>query len=272
MILLGPACLIFVIVSSKYGFSHHARYILPCLPFVFVWLGGQAVNMSKFFGSFQHKALAWSNVSLVDRVQRVWGAMAMLCTGAMILSSLLVFPHSLSYFNEAIGGPKNGPEHLLKSSIDWGQDLLLLEKWIAKKAEPDLPVYLAFDNFYSPFDLPIKRLEPWPFRKDDKLPEYIPDGYYALSVNLLYEFPWAVTMRDGQPYYIDTRRLGTYELRCLKAGLAIPFASTQRTSYAAPMRLHRRFPCGPESPNVEPLSSAAQGSEFGHYRKCDEIY
>lgn len=37
-------------------------------------------------------------------------------------SSLWVYPHSLSYFNESIGGPLNGAAHLLGSNVDWGQD------------------------------------------------------------------------------------------------------------------------------------------------------
>lgn len=41
-----------------------------------------------------------------------------------VASSLWIYPHSLSYFNESIGGPLNGPEHLLGSNVDWGQDLL----------------------------------------------------------------------------------------------------------------------------------------------------
>jgi hypothetical protein len=44
-------------------------------------------------------------------------------------SSLWIYPHSLSYFNESIGGPLNGPKHLLGSNVDWGQDLLYLKRW-----------------------------------------------------------------------------------------------------------------------------------------------
>jgi hypothetical protein len=40
-----------------------------------------------------------------------------------VTSSLWIYPHSLSYFNESIGGPLNGPQHLLGSNVDWGQDL-----------------------------------------------------------------------------------------------------------------------------------------------------
>ena len=81
-----------------------------------------------------------------------------------VASSLSIYPHSLSYFNElaavlptsadtsypkAIGedrenqsilskikwaisaGPRNGPRHLLDSNIDWGQDVFYLRDWLA---------------------------------------------------------------------------------------------------------------------------------------------
>jgi 4-amino-4-deoxy-L-arabinose transferase-like glycosyltransferase len=39
-VLLIPAAVIFVVVSSKTGFSEHFRYVLPCFPMLFVWLSG----------------------------------------------------------------------------------------------------------------------------------------------------------------------------------------------------------------------------------------
>ena len=35
-------------------------------------------------------------------------------------SSLAIYPHSLSYFNELAGGPTKGHYHLIDSNIDWG--------------------------------------------------------------------------------------------------------------------------------------------------------
>jgi len=178
-------------------------------------------------------------------------------------SSLYVYPHSLSYFNELAGGPKNGPPHLLNSNIDWGQDLLFLEKWAEENAD-GIPVYTAFYNLYNPFDLEIAGIEPWPFRREDEVwnavgpvqpgtvragpvqpgpvragpvqpgtvradyadrpvapglleegarrsgdrSTYVADGYYAMSVNLLYDYPWSVYGRDGQRYHIDRRPHG----------------------------------------------------------------
>jgi hypothetical protein len=61
-------------------------------------------------------------------------------------SSLSVYPHSLSYFNELAGGPANGHRHLLDSNIDWGQDLLYLKDWAAAHPEA-APLGLAYFNY-----------------------------------------------------------------------------------------------------------------------------
>ena len=36
---LAPAVVLFVLVSSQTGLSRYFRYVLPCFPFVYVWLG-----------------------------------------------------------------------------------------------------------------------------------------------------------------------------------------------------------------------------------------
>jgi len=61
-------------------------------------------------------------------------------------SSLHVYPHSLSYFNELAGGPDNGQRHLLDSNIDWGQDLLFLKEWVESHPEA-ASLGLAYFNY-----------------------------------------------------------------------------------------------------------------------------
>jgi len=61
-------------------------------------------------------------------------------------SSLHVYPHSLSYFNELAGGPDNGHRHLLDSNIDWGQDLLFLKEWVESHPEA-ASLGLAYHNY-----------------------------------------------------------------------------------------------------------------------------
>jgi 4-amino-4-deoxy-L-arabinose transferase-like glycosyltransferase len=42
----------------------------------------------------------------------------------------LVYPHCLAFFNQLIGGPRNGHLVLLDSNLDWGQDLKPLKQWM----------------------------------------------------------------------------------------------------------------------------------------------
>ena len=46
-----------------------------------------------------------------------------------LLESVSIYPHHLSFFNQAVGGPTQGPYLLDDSNIDWGQDLPGLAKW-----------------------------------------------------------------------------------------------------------------------------------------------
>ena len=61
-----------------------------------------------------------------------------------VISSLCVLPHSLSYFNELVGGPEGGHSHLGGSNADWGQDLLYLGQWYGAHREAR-PLHVAYD-------------------------------------------------------------------------------------------------------------------------------
>ena len=144
--LLAPAVIVFTLVSSQTGFSHHLRYVLPCCPFVFIWMG---------------RVCLWAKTGS----WRLW--IVRVCLGSAVASSLWVFPHSHAYFNVIAGGPRNGHKHLLHSNLDWGQDILLLSSWASKN--PDKPIdgvayTLDWLVDYETLGLP------------DKVP---PDGYLA---------------------------------------------------------------------------------------------
>jgi 4-amino-4-deoxy-L-arabinose transferase-like glycosyltransferase len=87
VVLLLPAVAMFVFVSSQTGFSRHFKYVLPAFPFAFIWISKVAqpgVLKNKLVFVFATVSLAWA-----------------------VASSLLVYPHSLSYFNELAGGPNS---------------------------------------------------------------------------------------------------------------------------------------------------------------------
>lgn len=156
LFLLFPALLILTFVSSQTGFSRYFRYLLPAFPFVFIWMSKCAANLNE-----QNWKQRWILYSATT-----WA----------IISSLWIYPHSLSYFNEFVGGPRGGPAHLLDANIDWGQDLLLLKQWIDRHPEAE-PIYV---NCFSQFDVPLAGI------KALSVPSEPAVGWYAISVHQLF--------------------------------------------------------------------------------------
>ncbi len=115
IVVLAPGVAILIFVSSQTGFSMHSRYVILALPLFFVWI-------SKVGQVFQTRPVATEhNVLAVTVVAALTWTVG---------SSLWIYPHTLSYFNETVGGPRYGDKHLLGSNIDWGQDLLYLRDWV----------------------------------------------------------------------------------------------------------------------------------------------
>jgi len=153
LMLLAPLVVVLTLVSSQTAFNHHLRYVLPIFPFAFIWMS-KVARMSEF----GHRKLAAVVVAAM-----AWS----------ISSSLCVYPHSLSYFNELAGGPGNGHSHLANSNTDWSQDLLYLKRWLDKHPQAQ-PLHLAFNGGY---DAGIAGIEYAPPPTEPK------PGWHALSVN-----------------------------------------------------------------------------------------
>ena len=144
MVVLTPFFILLAFVSSQTGFSIHSRYVLPAFPFLFIWTSkvGRAFGMR--VGTRYRAAIASMTVVLLT---------------SSVASSLVVYPHSLSYFNELVGGSRNGYRHLAKSDSVWGQDLLYLRNWMMRHPDVNLE-YLAHSGPFDPrlagfqFELP----------------------------------------------------------------------------------------------------------------------
>jgi hypothetical protein len=69
------------------------------------------------------------------------------------------------------------------------------------------------------------------------VPEVAP-GYYAISVNLLYDYPWSVYDREGNRYMIDLRPhaylRGIEPVGWAGYSIRIFSADQMRAAYAAP--------------------------------------
>ncbi|MBX9583684.1 MAG: glycosyltransferase family 39 protein [Gemmataceae bacterium] len=175
-VVLAPGLLLFGFVSAETGFSHHYRYVLPALPFLFVWTG----RVCAYAGPWR----------------AAWRAAVGVAAAAAAVSSLACYPHSLSYFNEPAGGPARGSEHLVDSNVDWGQDLLYLKGWWDDHPEAR-PFHLAYFGSVDPRSVGIAFTPP-PRGLDGPRP-----GWHAVSVNLLRGFQWPVADGRGGTYFPD---------------------------------------------------------------------
>ena len=182
--LLLPIVAILVLVSSQTGFSIHSRYVLPVLPFVYVWCSKVARSLP-----LRQTLLAIGTV---------------LALGWSVGSSLWYYPHNLSYFNELVGGPKNGHAHLLDSNIAWGQDVLYLKKWY--DSHPNArPLHFAHYGLVDPRLVGIEFELPPIAPTSGTLRAEIPDeamgprpGWYAIDANNLHGTNLAAMDGQGQ--------------------------------------------------------------------------
>ena len=155
-------------VTSHLNIGH--RHILPTYPVLFVLLGA--------FGP----ALEWRQPAVFALV----GALAFWHAG----ESLRIRPHYLAYFNQLVGGPENGYRHLVDSSLDWGQELPGLSRWLAENnpGPQRQPVYLAYfgtgDPAYEGLHAAPLLWQTYPPAGPWKRPE---PGLYCVSATLLQE-------------------------------------------------------------------------------------
>lgn len=104
-----PALLLFLIASLQ-RCQIGIRHILPIYPFIFVFTG-KIINEPEMRNNFLRTVF----IFLI-----IW----------LILSTILIFPHYIAYFNELIGGPDKGYKYLIDSNIDWGQDIIGLKEYL----------------------------------------------------------------------------------------------------------------------------------------------
>ncbi|KAJ3059473.1 hypothetical protein HK102_009968, partial [Quaeritorhiza haematococci] len=114
-VLLTVPVILVLLVSAHTSSSRHVRYVLPAMPFLFVF--------------------AASTMRSPLRLRRGEVALAVSLVGWAVMSSLAVYPYSISYFNELAGGPEGGHAHLIDSNIDIGQDLQSLRTWLENHSE-----------------------------------------------------------------------------------------------------------------------------------------
>ncbi|MDD2731762.1 MAG: glycosyltransferase family 39 protein [Candidatus Pacebacteria bacterium] len=98
-----------------------------------------------------------------------------------VYAVISIYPHFISYFNEIIGGPKNGYLYVVDSNLDWGQDLKRLKIWLDEN-KIDKAYIDYFGGGNPQYYLKEKYAPWWGLRNPDEIPE---GSYLAVSATLL---------------------------------------------------------------------------------------
>ncbi len=192
-------------LSTRLNIGH--RHLLPIYPAIFILCGASA--------------------HLLNRRKSVFVLASILLLGSWdVTASFSVRPHYLAYFNESIGGPANGYQHLVDSSLDWGQDLPALKEWLDALPPADAranDVYLAYFGVAIPKHYGIKAHILSEENYGGTL-EHLGPGFYCVSATILqhvYEDdrgPWAAPYERA--YQSGLRWVSSANLDVGETGLA----------------------------------------------------
>jgi hypothetical protein len=143
------------------------RRILPAFPFLYLFT-------SRLLDS--SRLLAWPS----GRWRTVSVSAVVVLAGWSAVETIRIYPHHLSYFSAASGGPLNGPYLLDDSNIDWGQDLPALADWQRQHPEAK-SVRLAYFGTAVPEAYGVRAST---IAGPGELVDPVP-GTYAISVQVL---------------------------------------------------------------------------------------
>ena len=126
-----------VFLSAPLNIGH--RHVLPTYPPAFVLAGVAADWLAS-----RHRAIRAALLGLL----------------ALLAAEVLYrFPNYLAYFNVLAGGPAHAYRHLVDSSLDWGQDLPGVKRYLDEH-QPPAPIYLSYFGMADPavYHIPARLL------------------------------------------------------------------------------------------------------------------
>ena len=155
-------------IRSSINIGH--RHVLATYPILFILAGSAAIGRGKHY--------------------RVLSILTLLSVVGLIVESFSVRPHYLAYFNALAGGPRQGYRHLVDSSLDWGQDLPSLKRWLDTHLPTtnDRPVvYLSYFGTGDPqhYGVEAQRLPHYPDWRPAGGPRHLDGGIYCISATML---------------------------------------------------------------------------------------
>lgn len=173
-IILPPVIYFALSLTSKLNLGY--RYLLPVLPFLFVYVSKIA-----------NCELCIANRTTQHAVRK---AVLALLIGWYALGSILIYPHFLTSFNELAGGAEGGWRYLVDSNIDWGQDAILLRRYLDERNVDRVKLAWFGESRPEYYGVNYTPLPAWPPNRENIArrtfsPVAPAPGVYAISVTNL---------------------------------------------------------------------------------------
>lgn len=158
------------------------RHLLPTLPFIYILV---SIGIVAWLDTGKKLVFSFAKYAILA-VLILWQS----------ISVISIYPHFLSYFNEAAGGADNGYIYTVDSNLDWGQDLRRLRDWVDEEGIDKIYV-----DYFGGGDAKYylkEKFRPW---SGDRNPAELQKGdYLAVSATFLQGGRGKPAQGFDQPY------------------------------------------------------------------------
>jgi hypothetical protein len=155
---------LYAYVSISGGLNIGFRHLFPILPFAYLLISKKVFDFIRDRHTVTKRPVYYILIVLI-----AW----------IILIPFFNYPSYTSYFNESVGGSKNGYKYVTDSNTDWGQDLKRLKIYIDQHPEIDK---IRVD-YFGGGDISYYIGDKYIMWYDSMRP--IQTGWYAISTNFL---------------------------------------------------------------------------------------
>jgi len=243
---VGIPIVVLVLITCLWKVNIGLRHLLPVYPFLYLATG---------------RLLAPPGGAAARRPRAAWaiapGVLA--CLAWNVVEAASIAPYHLAYFNELVGGPRQGHLYLLDSNLDWGQSSKALRRYVESE---NLPIiYCAYSGNGDPWYYGVRyQWAPGSGNLDNakerpvRVPEGLPREMLAVSAMVLHSVHfsdtdvWAPLRRQtpiampGYSYFIfDITR--NADAHAYIASLYLSFGMDDYADYEA----HRTLRLDPKS-------------------------
>ncbi|HEY4311711.1 MAG TPA: hypothetical protein VGN12_19855 [Pirellulales bacterium] len=178
-------------ITSSMNIGH--RHILPTYPPLFILAGAAGLWFRSFTGSRAARSKKDPSAANVPGGALITGArvavLAALASYAIV--AVWSWPNYLAYFNLLSGGPDHAYRRLVDSSLDWGQDLKGLKRWLHEHQDDTADgqrVYLSYFGMAGPqyYGIDVRPLPSFRMRwHDEAAPPPLVAGLYCISATMV---------------------------------------------------------------------------------------